>query len=326
MVHSITLRSGVADFRGLKRLRESLKLSLRGLWHRDATSDWLALLNSHPMFLDLVRARPRLLVKIYRPYLSNTACCRTRVGLMQQHYGFIFRQGLGPLTVRAARAPVMLGQIAGKTGLPYRIQLSAVEPMEREGELVLQLLQGETLIYSCAFSFLQGSRGMLLGIGCMQGPKGEQGLQRIKDATRELHGLRPKNLMVKLLSQIGHDYGCVEMRLVSNANRVVHSATQQGKVHADYDALWQELDATHRADGDYRLPCSAIAAPDLAAIASKKRSEARKRYETLLELAQHIRHGLHAPRFETVVTPLPQRYPELAAHHEANCDEQYALA
>ena len=192
MVHSITLRSGVIGFRGLKRLRESVKLSLRALWHREATGDWLAFLNSHPMFLDLVRARPRLLVKIYRPYLSNTACCRARVGLMQQHYGFIFRQGLGPLTVRAARAPVMLGQIAGKTGLPYRIQLSAVEPMEREGELVLQLLQGEHLIYSCAFSFLQGARGMLLGIGCMQGPKGAQGLQRIKEATRELHGLRPK--------------------------------------------------------------------------------------------------------------------------------------
>ncbi|MYN44009.1 DUF535 domain-containing protein [Pseudoduganella sp. FT93W] len=313
MTNTISLRSGVVSFRGLKRLRESLKLSLRGLWHREATVAWLGLLNSHPLFLDLVRSRPRLLYKIYRPYLSSTACCRSRVDMLQQHYGFIFRQGLGPLTVRAARAPVMLGQISGKTGLPYRIQLRAIEPMEREGELVLQLLQGETLVYTCAFSFLQGTRGMQLGIGCMQGPKGEQGLQLIKDATRELHGLRPKNLMVKLLSQIGHDYGCVEMRMVSNANRVVHSATRQGKVHADYDALWQELEAARRSDGDYRLPCVAIAPPDLAAIASKKRSEARKRHETLLELAAHIRHGLHAPRFEAVPGTLGQRHPTMPA-------------
>lgn len=325
MSNSISLRSGVLGFRGLKRLRESVKLSARGLWHREATAAWLDFLNSHPMFLDLVRARPRLLYKIYRPYLSNTACCLGRVQLMQQHYGFIFRQGLGALTVRAARAPVMLGQIQGKSGLPYRIQLRAIEPLEREGELVLQLLQGETLVYSCAFSFLQGTRGMQLGIGCMQGPQGAQGLQLIKDATRELHGLRPKNLMVKLLGQIGYDYGCVELRLVSNANRVVCSATRQGKVHADYDALWQELEAARRTDGDYRLPCSAIAAPDLAAIASKKRSEARKRYETLLQLARHIRHGLHAPRYDTVTGTLGLLMPPAQPGRTVTI-EQLALA
>ncbi|MYM38676.1 VirK/YbjX family protein [Duganella qianjiadongensis] len=324
MPNSISLRSGVTGFRGLKRLRESLKLSVRGLWHQEATGAWLGFLNSHPLFLELVRARPRLLYKIYRPYLSNTASCQQRVSLMQQHYGFIFRQGLGPLTVRAARAPVLLGTISGKTGLPYHIQLRAIEPMEREGELVLQLLQGEALVYSCAFSFLQGTRGMQLGVGCMQGPKGEQGLQLIKDATRELHGLRPKNLMIKLLSQIGHDHGCVEMRLVSNANRVVQSATRQGKVHADYDALWQELEAARRSDGDYRLPCAAISAPDLAAIASKKRSEARKRHETLLELALHIRHSLHAPRFEAVPGTLGQHYPVKPAPQLL--DDELALA
>jgi uncharacterized protein VirK/YbjX len=100
--------------------------------------------------------------------------------------------------------------------------------------------------------------GMALGIGCMQGPRGEHGLQLIKDATRELHGLRPKNLMLKLLSQFAHDHGCATLRLVSNANRVVCSATRQGKVHADYDTLWQELGAVERADGDYQLASEAM--------------------------------------------------------------------
>jgi hypothetical protein len=43
-------------------------------------------------------------------------------------------------------------------------------------------------------------------------------------------------------------------------------------------------------------PCE----PDLAAIASKKRSEARKRHETLCELAQAMTVSLHAPRMEAV--------------------------
>jgi uncharacterized protein VirK/YbjX len=324
MSQLITIRAGAAGFAGLKHLRETLKLAVRARLHRHATYAWLQLLNSHPLFLDLAKARPRLIYKIYRPYLSNTMNCAQRVQLLQEHYRFIFRQGLGPLTVQAARGAVVLAAIEGKNGLDHHLQLRAIEPMEREGELVLQLMQADELVYSCAFSFFEGEHGMVLGIGCMQGPRGERGLQLIKDATRELHGLRPKNMMVKLLSQIAHDHCCVALRLVGNANRAVCGATRQGKVHADYDTLWQEMDAVRRADGDYQLPCAAIAAPDLAAIASKKRSEARKRHETLETLAAAIAASLHAPRFEAVPTLPGQQFdtPAPAAREE----DEYALA
>jgi uncharacterized protein VirK/YbjX len=244
MSQLITIRAGAAGFAGLKHLRETLKLAVRARLHRRATYAWLQLLNSHPLFLDLAKARPRLIYKIYRPYLSNTMNCAQRVQLLQEHYRFIFRQGLGPLTVQAARGAVVLAAIEGKNGLDHHLQLRAIEPMEREGELVLQLMQAEQLVYGCAFSFFEGEHGMVLGVGCMQGPRGERGLQLIKDATRELHGLRPKNLMIKLLGQIAHDHGCAQLRLVGNANRAVCGAARQGKVHADYDALWQELDAS----------------------------------------------------------------------------------
>jgi uncharacterized protein VirK/YbjX len=289
--------------------------------HRRATYGWLELLNSHPLFADMVKARPRLLYKIYRPYLSNTMPIGERLELLRAHYRHIFRHGLGPLTVQAARGAVTLARIDGKNGLPYQLQLRAIEPMEREGELVLQLRQEDELVYSCAFSFVRSDTGMTLGIGCMQGPRGEHGLQLIKDATRELHGLRPKNLMLKLLSQFARDHGCATLRLVSNANRVVCSATRQGKVHADYDTLWQELGAVARADGDYQLASEAICEPDLAAIASKKRSEARKRHETLCELAQAMAISLHAPRMEAVPT-----LAEPALIPMAEDEDKYALA
>ena len=133
-------------------------------------------------------------------------------------------RGSRPLPMTLILSAVVLATLEGKSGLPYRIELHAIEPLEREGELVLQLMQGGTLIYSSAFSFFRGERGMALGIGCMQGPRGEHGLQLIKDATRELHGLRPKNLMVRLLCQLGYDYGCSQLRLVGNANRTVRGA------------------------------------------------------------------------------------------------------
>jgi len=253
-----------------------------------------------------------------------------RLNLLSEHYRFILRQGLGPLTALASKDKVVLARVTGKGGLPYHIQLAAVEPMEREGELVLQLVQGEgqdqTIVYNCAFSFHQGERGMVLGVGCMQGPRGDHGLQAIKDATRELHGLRPKNMMVKLLVQIGYALGCSELRLVGNANRTVCRSVRQGKVHADYDALWQELDATVRADGDYHLPCEPLAEPDLAAIASKKRSEARKRHETLATLADAMTASLRAARQPLAGSMLeaPVANAQNAANDHAH--ETYALA
>jgi uncharacterized protein VirK/YbjX len=326
MSQLITLSSGLTGTSGgLSRLRETIKLKWRALGNRQATLGWLELLNSHPLFVDLIKARPRLLYKIYRPYLSNTLDCQRRLALLQDHYRFIFRHGLGPLVVQAARRPVVLGGITGKSGLPYRLQLCAIEPLEREGELVLQLMQGDTLVYSTAFSFFNSERGMTLGIGCMQGPQGEHGLQAIKDATRELHGLRPKNLMVRLLRQLGHEYGCHELRLVGNANRALtSSATRKGKVHADYDGLWQELEAWPRTDGDYQLACEALGAPDMAAIPSKKRSEARKRHDTLEQLIAAVRNGLQAPRFEAVATPLTQNYATLAPANAM--DEEFSSA
>jgi uncharacterized protein VirK/YbjX len=319
MSQLITIRTGAAGFAGLKRVRETLKLGVRALLHRHATDGWLELLNSHTLLIELARTRPRLIYKIYRPYLSNTMTCAQRVELLREHYRHVFRLGLGPLTVRAARAAVLLGNIDGKSGLPYRVQLRAIEPMEREGELVLQLMQGDELVYGCAFSFFNGEHGMVLGVGCMQGPRGEHGLQLIKDATRELHGLRPKNLMLKLLGQIAHDHGCVQLRLVGNANRAVCGATRQGKVHADYDALWQELDASRRADGDYQLACAPITEPDLSLVASKKRSEVRKRHELLAALAAEIAVALHAPRFVAVTSLAEPHYAE-----EADTSDQYA--
>lgn len=291
MSQSITLRSGLAGTSGgMSHVRETLKLSLRAFLNRQATYGWLQLLNSHPLFTELVKARPRLVYKIYRPYLSGTFNCAQRLAMLQDHYRFVFQQGMGSLVVRAARAPVLLGSVEGKSGLVYGIELCAVEPLEREGELVLRLTQGQELVYSTAFSFFRGEQGMTLGIGCMQGPQGEHGLQLIKDATRELHGLRPKNLMLRLLRQLGFEYGCRQLRLVGNGNRAVRTAARKGRVHADYDSLWLELGAS-ASQLNWKSPSA--------------------------------RAGLHAPRIEAVA---PSTQPREAAAPAGHADYASAVA
>ena len=55
---SITLHSGTVGLTGLRRLRETIKLSARALLHREAADGWLQLLNSSPLFSDLVADHP----------------------------------------------------------------------------------------------------------------------------------------------------------------------------------------------------------------------------------------------------------------------------
>ena len=306
MTPQITLRSCLAGIPGrVPYVREAIKLTLRAWLHRSSTRHWLRHLNSTPEFGALVAACPRLILKIYRPYLSNTMTCKQRLGLLMAHYRFVFTNGLGPIVTQAARGPVELASWTGKSGATYQIHLRAIEVFEREGDLILHLSSAGQLIYSVAFSFFQDERAPVVGIGCMQGPRGEGGLELIREATRDLHGLRPKNLLVRMVRQLGHDYGCQDLILVGNRNRTVRSATRQGRVHADYDSVWQEMGALPRPNGDFELACENLPAPVMEDIPSKKRSEARKRHALLESVLQTVQACLAAARGDSLAAAKP---------------------
>jgi uncharacterized protein VirK/YbjX len=294
---SVTLRSAVPPH--LPRLafvRELGKIRLRALLHPGLTPQWLQLLNSHPAFSDYVRNCPRFLYKVYRPYSSQALGPRQRLAAIRAHYEFIFRRSLGQVEARASLAPVVLAEVQGRSGLPYRIELRTLTQFDREGDMVLQLVQDSKTLYTVAFTIAPRDGGPVpdIHVGCIQGGKTDDAREAIRSATRELHGLRPKQLMISLVRQLAHDWGCARVLLVSNRNRVVYKAIRNGRVLADYDELWEELGARKRSDGDYEIDCAALAAPDMDAIASKKRAEARRRFELLMQLADGVGKGLRA--------------------------------
>ncbi|WP_257572489.1 VirK/YbjX family protein [Janthinobacterium sp. UMAB-56] len=308
MMPTITLSDGLMAMpKGIRRWREMLKLHLRARVQQRPTRRWLQLLNSHPVFHELVQAYPHMIHKVYRPYLSLTLNCRQRVELLAEHYHFILQQGWGKLMSQAAHGPVRLGTVTGKSGAPYHLQLCSLHPMDREGEMVLQLMHDEDdVLYSIAFSFFgsQLRATLSMRIGCVQGPKGQDSAHRVREATRDLHGMRPKTLMVRLVRQLGYEHGCRKMLLVGNSNRAVHHSAKKGRLFADYNALWQELGAQACQDGDFELPCENLPLPALQEIPSKKRSEARKRHELTLAMISSLRSGLDAHRSQMqVATP-----------------------
>jgi uncharacterized protein VirK/YbjX len=294
---SITIRSGVSrELPPVPYWRELLKLKVRSLFHRAHTQRWLQLLNSHPAFSEYVQNWPRFLYKIYRPYLTNTLDMEARLTALTSHYQFVFQRGLGSIVAQASHAGLTLANCEGKSGTRYQVRLRAVGTLEREGDLALQLCQDGTLLYTVAFTFCWRGEGMAVNIGCIQGARTEGTLEAIRVATRDLHGARPKQLLVTLVRELGYAFGCRRLHLVSNANRVVHNAMRQGRVSADYDQLWQELGAALQPDGDYVLPCAPLAPLELDGIPSKKRSEARKRHELVGTLAAEVTARLLNPQ------------------------------
>jgi len=282
---AITLRSGLESKSRLSRITAALKLHCRAMAAPRRTRGWLELLNSDPALRELAHLQPRLIHKIYRPWLSKRLCPQRRSSALSDHYRFIVQQGLGQAVVQAARGGLQLAAFTGKSGAHYTIELRAVVPMEREGELVLQLLCQGTLVYSLAFSFVLEGVLRQVGIGCVQGPQSGTGLDLGREATRDLHGLRPKNLLVRLASQLGHACGCENLLLVGNNNRAVCAKSiRKGKVMACYDSLWQELGASRRADGDWQLRCAPLQAPDMQEVPSKKRAEVRRRHDLMTQV------------------------------------------
>ncbi|MFC0349188.1 DUF535 family protein [Undibacterium danionis] len=294
MLKKIKLSDGVDQSRrGLSYFREYLKLFVRSQLNQKATQDWLDFWNSTDAFGAIATASPQLIKKIYRPYLSRRFNCLQRCAMIQSHYQLVQQFGLLGMVTDALLEPLMLFTITGKSGASYQLQLVSTTVMEREGELVIQLVSNQQVIYSIAFSFIQENQRREIGVGCLQGGRAEDALEIIRRTTRDMYGLRPKTLLINLVQQIGLQFQCQQLLLVANHNRVVTQPLKKGKVLANYDETWLEHKASRMDSGDFCLPCRELTEPDYADISSHKRSEARKRYSLLSTASLAVRDCFH---------------------------------
>lgn len=249
---------------------------------------WRRFVRSHAVLSKLALHYPHLLHKIYRPYLSRELGCAARVDLLIGHYRLLFDARLGDLLGRAALQPVPVAEFAGKSGAIFTLQLGAIGVAHREGELTLSLMQHGRCLYQSSFVMASDGGELVVALGSLQGLRASDGADVIKVATRELHGCRPKNLMVAVVRALGQHFGATRMLLVSNRNRIAVNRRRALRISADYDQTWDELGARRRADGNFELPC-ADNAPDFDAIASHKRAIARRRNALLAAICATAR-------------------------------------
>lgn len=288
------------------RIKDRLKLMLGAIVYPVQGRRWRRFVRSNAVLSELAQRYPRICHKIYRPYLCSRLMCADRVDILMAHYRYMFNAGLGDLVSQAAMAAVPLAEFSGKSGAVFQLQLSAINDGHREGELTVKLMSDGQCIYAASFVLITIGHQPCVAIGALQGLSSLEGAAIIKAATRELHGFRPKNLMVAVVRVIGQYLGCSNMLLISNQNRIAVNGRRARRISSNYDETWAEIGAIKREDGNYTLPC-AIPEQDLESVPSHKRSQARRRNTMLGSLSMAVTANLDSR---------VRRAPRIPALHE----------
>lgn len=268
--------------------KDWLKLGVAYLQHPRAVQSWLLLLGRDPVLLRVDDAR--LLSKVTRPYLDQALSLPDRVRLLSGHYRWLHAQGMGDLACAAHAAPQRLYEWEGKDGTRFELQLQAVHDGHREGELSLSLrMDGRTLYTLTGLVDATVAGAPVFVVGRLQGEASGDAAERMRQATKALHGCRPASLLITAAAQWSHALGCSWLELVGNSQRIAINAWRRRRILADNERLWQEMGASLGGNGRWRLQSVASRELDLDSIPSRKRAEARRRQA----LMQALSEGLH---------------------------------
>jgi uncharacterized protein VirK/YbjX len=222
-------------------------------------------------------------------FLNRGLKQRERVHLLAGHYDRLI-QAFGPAKVGALLrgTALHLTPVTGRSGDAYRIRLCRSLQNRREGELHLQLRRAgdDRPVASLALVVGAAAPGAAtdLWIGGLQGCKDSDGRAVTVAVTKDLFGLRPKDMLVHAAYALGAVLKVDGVRAVSNASHVHAQGDGRRGWAADYDAFWEELGGTRIEGGYFRLPNTRVrrAAEEVPAA---KRKAWRARHALLDALA-----------------------------------------
>lgn len=215
--------------------------------------------------------------KPFKAYLNKKMSKRAKLDIAHGALNFIeksFRPEALPQLYDMANFGRTLIAIPLKNGSSIDVKLLA-SPFQEEGELMLLMFLGDKRVYSICFSCTDDGRAWIGGI---QGGKDIDN-EEVKALTKELHGTRPKNLIITLLYVFLAFFNIKEIYAIDSDFHV-----KSDRVKTRYSELWLEIGGEKHRRGWYKLPPTEIK-KSLEEVKSKHRSQFIKR-EGLKELAQ----------------------------------------
>lgn len=278
---------------GAEARRRRQRFYLRSLVSLRSSTEWFDLLDAHDDLRLCRRHEPELVERIHRPYRRASLKLKQRLHLLLEHVRVSDQVGLSGLMAEAYAGPTEIARFADRTGQTLQLQLGRPAQFGKEGELALHISDGENRLYSASFAFRESGAGRELDVGCIQGPAVEDARQAIRDLTRNLHGLRPRSLILEALRAIAASAGCARLRVVGNNDHIYRSLRKRRKIAFDYDGFCAEIEGVAADGTDWLLPLEAEVRP-LSEVPSKKRAEATRRRNLVEDIGNQIKSNLGA--------------------------------
>ncbi|ELN2574528.1 TPA: DUF535 domain-containing protein [Enterobacter kobei] len=269
------------------------KFVLRSLAAPVTTSRLLTRLAKQPCLMQLLQAQPGLPCRMHRPWLTVNMERQHALESLNWHYQIMSRQL--PATLLQgylSKQGATLLTLTGKDEQHFTVRLCADAFMDKEGEATLVFCDDQnTVLAEITFTLCPFAGKSTLFIGGLQGAKAHVPHERIQKATKACHGLFPKRLLVETAMTLGAAFPVEQIVAVSNDTHIYRSwryrKKKEGKLLADYDSFWLSLGGEKQDSGNFMLPLVMPRKP-MEEIASKKRSEYRRRYELLDSLIQQV--------------------------------------
>lgn len=221
------------------------------------------------------------------PYLSKCWEAPQRLEVVASHFEVLAGQFPALLLLGRDESLTLCELTSYSPGC--RLVLDRPIWFKREGELVLNLFQGDLRVASLAFTLCRDQGGLSMFIGAVQGiHKGidsETSLAIYRDLTKDFEGLRPRSLLLEALKCLARMLGVAHLYAVSDACRHHrHPYFGSDKAHdlaANYDVIWQENGATASNRDDFFTIPLAPAQRAEQDIPAKKRAMYRRRQALL---------------------------------------------
>lgn len=305
---------------GSASLATMAKYLVRALATWPTATHWARTILANACLRRLARCEPHLLFRMQRPYLRAGLPPETALRWLREHFAWLSRNW-SPAQIRAwqGEGPLHVARLGAGPLERYAIELRLAGARYcKEGELALALTLDDEPLMTAVFTVHGHGAITVLDIGCVQGAPGSS--ESIRQATRDLSGLRPKQAVLLAVRAFAVHYGIDAIVGVPNDAHVSLARRRtRGRVNMDYDRFWQEMGGV-RLGNDYWLTAMP-SRRSLADIDSRKRAQYRRRYALEDALWGAVSRGLQdcsaavsAPIAELPTSDTPARQsPQSAA-------------
>lgn len=263
---------------------ENIKFQIRKWRAYQAIFRFEKMVNQNPQWIELLNQTPRMAYPLLHTYLDqqfNTPAKKLNIFIhdmytMQNLAGGQFFQHF------LAQKACILAKV--NEDLYYQININQLDINEGLWSLSLCSHQHGTL-YAASFGFLPNGQFL---ISSLQGPR-ENGKERVKQLTKELHGLRPQHLTIAMLQLFATYAQHPNILGITQDRQVKLRWRLKKRVSMNYDVFWQECGGVLNPEGYWQLDTSHRRKPETE-IASKKRAMYRRRYEMLDSLENDVKN------------------------------------